>query len=236
MAKLLKVFRILIIAVLLTTSASLIIYFSVFHNSPAKTQTRPGVLNTVPDTVREPFLAIGPRENIPADAPTDYDSSKYVGFWSFAIPVSGILSRSGQPTYEDFKWLKHNGWKSVVDLRMDGEYMEVSEDSKIAGFNELGFHYLHLPIVDGGVPSDEQAGQFLDFVTDKNNQPVHIHCRAGIGRTGTLTALYRYSVQGWPLDEAIEKESRLYSGGINSLQKLWLENWARHHQPGSYNK
>ena len=170
---------------------------------------------------------VGPRENIPEDAPAAY------GFWSFAIPVDGVLSRSGQPLIGEFEWLKENGWKGVVNLRVDGERDEVGDDAKIPGFNELGFNYLHLPIVDGHPPTDEQAEQFLAFATDPINQPAHVHCRGGIGRAGTMTVLYRYAVEGWPLARAIE-ESRPFKGGISELQKTWLEKWASEFEPGSH--
>lgn len=168
---------------------------------------------------------VGPREGIPDNAPKDY------GLWSFAMPVQGILSRSGQPLFSGFKWMKENGWKSVVDLRVDGERGEVGDDRKIVGFNDLGLNLLSLPLVDGIPPTDEQAKQFLYFVTNPANQPAHVHCRGGIGRAGTMVALYRYAVQGWPMEKAIE-ESRAFQGGVSDLQKKWLEKWAEQHKPG----
>jgi len=165
-------------------------------------------------------VMIGPRSDISTSTPKAY------GFWSFAIVDKNKISRSGQPLLSEFQWLKNNGWKSIVDLRVDGEYIEVGDDQKLKGFNVLGFKYLSLPIRDGGVPTLSQARQFLKFAADPNNQPVHIHCRGGYGRTGTLIALYRYTVDGWTMPQAIA-ESRLYRGGIDSSQKQWLLNWAK---------
>lgn len=170
---------------------------------------------------------VGPRENIPEDAPTAY------GFWSFAVPATGVLSRSGQPLIGEFKWLREQGWKGVIDLRTDGERGEVGDDAKIPGFNELGFNYVYMPLIDGHPPTQEQAEEFLAFVTDPANQPTHIHCRGGIGRAGTMTALYRYAVEGWPMKDAIE-ESRAFQGGVSTLQEPWLYEWAENNEPGSY--
>jgi hypothetical protein len=39
-----------------------------------------------------------------------------------------------------------------------------------------------------------------------------------------MVALYRYQIQGWPIDQAIA-ESKLYGGGVNSEQILWLNHW-----------
>ena len=170
---------------------------------------------------------IGPRKNIPSDSPTAY------GFWSFAMPVAGVLSRSGQPLISEFQWLKEKGWRSDINLRVDNERGEVADDALLADFNSLGLNYLRLPIADGSAPTNEQAKQFLEFVTKSENQPAHVHCRGGIGRTGTMVALYRYAVQSWPMEKAIE-ESRLFDGGVSDAQKKWLEKWSEQHQPGEY--
>lgn len=166
---------------------------------------------------------VGPRGNTPSDTPAEY------GFWSFAIIDNGKISRSGQPLMSEFKWLKSNGWKSVVDLRVDGEYKEVGDDRKLEGFQDLGFNFLSLPIRDGAPPTIDQANQFLKFVTDPSNQPVHVHCRGGFGRAGTMIALYRYTVDGWTMPEAIA-ESRLFRGGVSENQEKWLMNWAKNNQ------
>lgn len=171
---------------------------------------------------------VGPRGNVPADAPSDY------GFWSFAIPVPGVLSRSGQPTLKDFQWLKTNGWKSDINLRIDGDHApEVSDDALIPGFNELGFNYLKIQMLDGAAPTQAQAEQFLSFVTKPENQPAHVHCRGGIGRAGAMAALYRYAIQGWPVDQVLE-EAKLFQGGVSAAQEKFLKKYAADHAPGSY--
>ncbi|MEI8361436.1 MAG: protein-tyrosine phosphatase family protein [bacterium] len=165
---------------------------------------------------------IGPRSNIATDTPAAY------GFWSFAIVEQTKISRSGQPTIGEFNWLKNNNWQSIVDLRTDGEYKEIGDNQKIKGFKDLKFTYLYLPIKDGGVPTKKQANIFLDFVKNPKNQPAHVHCRGGYGRTGTMIALYRFMIDNWPMVEAIA-ESRLYHGGISSKQQKWLLAWEKDH-------
>jgi protein tyrosine/serine phosphatase len=150
------------------------------------------------------------------------------GFWSFAVCIPNVISRSGQPSMIDFRWLKDHGWKGIVNL-------QTTSDAKWPGFKELNFNYLALPINDNSAPSDKQAQEFLEFVTSPYNQPVHIYCHAGAGRTGVMIALYRYMVQGWPMFIAII-ESRFFGSGINDVQENWLKSWAKAHKPGSFSK
>jgi protein tyrosine phosphatase (PTP) superfamily phosphohydrolase (DUF442 family) len=195
---------------------------AVAENSAPEAQT--------PEIQKVPEIKfIGPRENIPSDAPKDY------GFWSFAIVDAGKLSRSGQPTIKDFQWLKDNGWKGNVDLRIDNDHNEPSNDAQIQGFNALGFNYLRIQMTDGAAPTMDQAKQFLDFATKPENQPVHVHCRGGIGRAGVMVALYRYAVDGWPIDQTIE-ESKLFQGGVDESQQKFLRTWAQNNAPGSWGK
>ncbi|HBE90016.1 MAG TPA: hypothetical protein DDW41_02295 [Candidatus Andersenbacteria bacterium] len=217
-----------------------VVYFRLIEQQPPQTskvaptpqkvaQQKPAetTASQLEDKDQLSIVFVGPRDNIPDAAPIAY------GFWSFAVPVTGILSRSGQPLIGEFEWLAQQGWQGVVNLRVDGERDEVGDDRKLPGFSQLGMNYLALPMVDGHPPKEEQAKQFLSFVSNPVNQPVHVHCRGGIGRAGTMVALYRYAVQGWPMDQAIE-ESRAFKGGVSNLQEVWLKGWAQENTAGSY--
>lgn len=234
--RILKKYKYYILAVVFIIALILIFIFSsrktlAPQNLEAKSQSEEIQPKTITEENKSPEIAlVGPRGNLPADAPSDY------GLWSFAIPVPGVLSRSGQPTLSGFQWMKKNGWKSDIDLRIDGDHApEVSDDALIPGFNELGFNYLKIQMRDGAAPTGQQAEQFLSFVTKPENQPAHVHCRGGIGRAGVMVALYRYAVQGWPVDKVLE-EGKLFQGGVSDAQEKFLKKYAAEHAPGSYNK
>ncbi len=136
------------------------------------------------------------------------------------------LSRSGMPSNDSgWRWLRSQGVKSVVTFR----------PQKDVDYNKFGFqHVLRIPM-GGDPPTDQQAEEFLRFIQDPANQPVHFHCTAGKSRTGIMAALARYSIDGWPMQKALE-EARLYRGGsdLSANRVAWLNNWAAKHKPGSY--
>ena len=70
-------------------------------------------------------------------------------------------------------------------------------------FNELGVEYLHLPIKEFEGPTMEQMKTFIEFSfnMERVKRPLLVHCKEGIGRTGTLLHLYFLS-RGFSLQEA----------------------------------
>jgi len=174
------------------------------------------------------YNLVGPRGNVSKGAPRES------GFSDFAIFVPGVIGRSGRTSKNDLLWLKSQGWKGIVNMTLPGEHGGKDDDTLLPGFSAMGFHYINLPVSSGFAPSQKQAETFLAFVTNPVNQPVLVHCSAGHGRAGTMSALYRYSVQGWSLDKAFEEFKLFDTDGIDARQKNWLESWAAQNAPGSY--
>ena len=55
---------------------------------------------------------------------------------------------------------------------------------------------------------EEDIVRFLRIVTDKNRQPVFVHCLHGADRTGTMCAAYRVVVDGWTKQQAIDEMTK----------------------------
>ncbi|MDO8670776.1 MAG: tyrosine-protein phosphatase [Dehalococcoidia bacterium] len=148
---------------------------------------------------------------------------------NFGVVEEGAIYRAAQPTDSEYRWLLDQGYKSTVNLRRE------TGDNRDA-LVKLGFqNQLWLDIEDETAPNDAQAEQFLNFITDSANWPVLIHCKVGLGRTGTMAAVIRYSIDGLSMEDAL-KEARMYRGGISlvKVQEDWLNRWATNHRPGSY--
>lgn len=54
----------------------------------------------------------------------------------------------------------------------------------------------------GGWPTDQGIQRFLQIATDKQNQPVLVHCAQGVRRTAMFVAAYQESVLGYDAQRA----------------------------------
>jgi len=118
--------------------------------------------------------------------------------------VSDQLYRGAQPRSGAMKKLAELGIKTVVNLRgpddrIDGEQKETEA---------AGLSYFNIPLPGLSAPSDEQVARVMAIINDPKNQPVFVHCQRGADRTGTITAIYRISREGWNADRAIAEARR----------------------------
>ena len=99
--------------------------------------------------------------------------------------------RGAQPRGTDYRDLAAIGVKTVIDLQADGPSNEAGA-VKAAGMN-----FIRIGLTTTKAPTEAQVARFLDIVNDPANQPVFVHCAGGRHRTGTMTALYRMTNEGW---------------------------------------
>jgi protein-tyrosine phosphatase len=98
--------------------------------------------------------------------------------------VDDHVYRGAAPTAEGLRELADLGVTTVVDLRAEAD-LAVHDDV----LDEVGMRRVHLPIRDGQLPSEEQAETFLEIVRTSPGG-VFLHCGAGVGRTGAMSAFY----------------------------------------------
>ena len=114
---------------------------------------------------------------------------------------------AGQPTADEVKALKAQGFTTVVNMRRDGEDPNFSpaDEGKVATAAGLDFH--HIP-VDPNNPQADQAAA-LKKVLDEAKGPVFIHCAGGpraaavtvvaLGLKDKETALATAAKAGFPI-------------------------------------
>jgi len=104
--------------------------------------------------------------------------------------------RGAQPEARDYQDLAALGVKLVIDLTRDGR---ADEPGLVKA---AGMKFVRIPLTTTDRPSDQAVTQFLNLVNDPANQPVYVHCQGGRHRTGTMTAVYRMTQDGWTADQA----------------------------------
>jgi protein tyrosine/serine phosphatase len=113
--------------------------------------------------------------------------------------INDGLYRGAQPTPEGIGQLEKMGVKTIVALR--AEY----SDKQILGGANLALE--QFPLSAWNI-HEEDIVRFLRIVTDKNRQPVFVHCLHGADRTGTMCAAYRVVVDGWSKQQAIDEMTK----------------------------
>ena len=128
---------------------------------------------------------------------------------NFSWLIEGKLAGSAIPTSTDeVQWVIEQGVKSIVTVKEDPlDYVWVEN-----------VDYHHLVSNDMGVPEFDDLVKTVDFIHSKitNNEPVMVHCLAGLGRTGTVLASYLVKYQKMSADDAIQKIREERPGSIQS--------------------
>ena len=108
--------------------------------------------------------------------------------------VDGKVWRGAAPSRLGYIELAASGVETIVDLRAE-ENLHVDQEL----LDRLGIRRVHMPIRDGQVPTSEQVAAFKAIVERSHGQ-VFVHCGAGVGRTGAMSAAYLVATghaDGW---------------------------------------
>ena len=131
---------------------------------------------------------------------------------NFSWLIDDKLAGSALPTSKDeINWIKEQGVKSIVTIREEPLDENWVNDVK----------YLHVNSNDMGVPEFDDLVSSVDFIHKRimNNEPVMVHCLAGLGRTGTILACYLIKYENMTADGAIQKVRNERHGSIQSFSQ-----------------
>ena len=129
---------------------------------------------------------------------------------NFSWLIEGKLAGSAIPTSKDeIKWIQEEGVKSILTIREEALEFPLPAEMK----------YLHVHSNDMGVPEFDDLINAVDFIHQRitNNEPVMVHCLAGLGRTGTILACYLIKYQKLSADDSIQKVRESRPGSIQSF-------------------
>jgi tyrosine-protein phosphatase SIW14 len=122
--------------------------------------------------------------------------------------VNDHYFRGAQPKGSDFRDLAALGVKTVIDLQVDGP----SNEAGIV--TATGMKFFRIGMTTSKAPTDAQVAQFFEIVNNPANQPVYVHCAGGRHRTGTMTALYRMTFEGWNASQAYNEMKQYHFEGF----------------------
>ncbi len=88
-------------------------------------------------------------------------------------------------------------------------------------FTEVGIRHVDLQFPDGTIPSDAITGQFID-VAEKQSGAIAVHCKQGVGRTGTLIGVYVIKHYGFSAKEFIGWARLCRPGCVVGPQQQYL--------------
>ncbi|MFW5967512.1 MAG: fused DSP-PTPase phosphatase/NAD kinase-like protein, partial [Persicimonas sp.] len=135
-------------------------------------------------------------------------------------PMPGAM----RPIEEDLEALRRVGVTVLVTLTLQPLHEEA--------VGSYGIINLHVPIVDMGVPSVREAAELCRTVDEylDDGEVVAFHCRAGIGRTGTMLAIQEIW-DGMTAEQAFEAARSVHRRWIQSRRQReflsefeqWLE-------------
>ena len=142
--------------------------------------------------------------------------------WTAPAAASGVpitnfrqldehVYRGAAPGEAGLRALAAQGVTTIVDLRAEAD-LAVDEDL----LAELGLVRHHLPTRDGQLPTKEQTAEFLAIV-EESNGAVFVHCGAGVGRTGAMSAFY---LNATGQAEGTAAMRRILSVGPPSLEQI----------------
>eukprot|EP00096_Caligus_rogercresseyi_P011718 TRINITY_DN4703_c0_g3_i1.p1 TRINITY_DN4703_c0_g3~~TRINITY_DN4703_c0_g3_i1.p1 ORF type:complete len:530 (+),score=162.41 TRINITY_DN4703_c0_g3_i1:137-1726(+) len=89
-------------------------------------------------------------------------------------------------------------------------------------FVDGGFRHEDLFFIDGSTPSDEILHRFIN-ICETTSGGIAVHCKAGLGRTGSLIGCYIMKHWKWSANETIAWLRICRPGSIIGHQQTWLE-------------
>jgi hypothetical protein len=143
--------------------------------------------------------------------------------WGSLIPgipnlreVARGVYRGVRPNKESLQALKKAGIRTVISLQgggrklldadrlLNGEtHKSIDEERRVV--QSLGMTFINVPL-SSFRSVDKKAQDAIRLVhrtmADPNSQPVYLHCKHGVDRTGLISALFRVSCMGWQVSRA----------------------------------
>ena len=118
--------------------------------------------------------------------------------------VNNKLYRGAEPKTSGLEELVKLGIRTVIDLRGRGDGLLKEEKEA----RSKGLRYFNVPFKRAGRPHEADIERVLTIINTPEYQPVFVHCKEGVDRTGTVIAVYRIAHDDWTSKEAQAEADR----------------------------
>ncbi|MEL6461172.1 MAG: protein tyrosine phosphatase family protein [Cyanobacteria bacterium J06621_15] len=123
--------------------------------------------------------------------------------------ISDKIATSGQPSVEQFSYIKEAGYQIVVNLALKDSSNALRNEKEIV--ESQGMQYIHIPVIWEN-PTEDKLQEFIQVMKNNLDKKVFVHCAAN-KRVSAFMYLYRRSQEG--IDEEIAKKD---------LHQIWVPN------------
>ncbi|XP_078048472.1 cell division cycle protein 14 isoform X3 [Augochlora pura] len=138
-------------------------------------------------------------------------------FIAFCGPYAKSKIENGYPLHAPesyFTYFRRNNVSTII--RLNKKIYDASS------FTDAGFEHKDLFFVDGSTPTDSIMRQFLK-IAENASGAVAVHCKAGLGRTGSLIGCYIMKHYHLTAHETIAWIRICRPGSVIGHQQQWLE-------------
>ena len=118
----------------------------------------------------------------------------------YTYPIDERLSRGSRASLTKLVTLARQSYTATINLCAEMDGGDAPLIAKAGPAASLKTHWI--PITDGTPPAVNQVIEFLQVLAEPGASRTHLHCEAGIDRTGVMTACYRMAVMGWSSQDA----------------------------------
>ncbi|XP_017754051.1 PREDICTED: dual specificity protein phosphatase CDC14B-like isoform X2 [Eufriesea mexicana] len=138
-------------------------------------------------------------------------------FIAFCGPYAKFKIENGYPLHAPESYFRYFHYNNVTTIiRLNKKIYDASI------FTDAGFDHKDLFFLDGSTPTDSIMRQFLK-IAENASGAVAVHCRAGLGRTGSLIGCYIMKHYHLTAHETIAWIRICRPGSVIGHQQEWLE-------------
>jgi uncharacterized protein (TIGR01244 family) len=142
--------------------------------------------------------------------------------------ITDGITVAGQPSPEDIENYHAQGFRNIVNLRVESEDGYPSDEERLV--ESAGLNYAAIPVSPQTL-DDITVFRFSQALVSTDGQPAIVHCGGG-GRAGIMTLLHLAIDGGWSLQHALEEGEKLdIAPAPDSPYRAFFEDYIRRHSP-----